>query len=105
MTDPWAPVMHEEEPTPGPKQGRRQPAAVPLGLTLSLPPEVMEAVGKLTEAQSALAERFERAVEALSETAAVLAESQDHLAAAMKAFAAAVPGGGAPPLEPAPQPG
>jgi hypothetical protein len=72
--DPWTPVHHEDappepslNPTPQRTRAPRQPPQagmqIPVGLTMTLPPEVMEAINDLAESNRDLAER----VEALTE--------------------------------------
>lgn len=71
-TNAWAPIHHEDaepEPTPAaqpkPAARRAQPARqqgtpVPVGMSLLLPPEVMDAIEDLAESQRDLAEQFAR---------------------------------------------
>lgn len=71
QADPWTPVHHEDaepEQAPAPKPAARpnrassRPSgtAVPVGMSLYLPPEVMDQLADIAESQRDMADQFAR---------------------------------------------
>ena len=85
--NPWSVVAHEDiapEPKPKPVErddppARRSGPPMPLGLTMSMPPDLLEAVEHLSATQSELGVQLEKITAAIADAATGIAELQGQL--------------------------